>query len=72
MGGGLENHCVGHVYGAVGAMQPSTLYTRHTQWLSRPPPIQNHGAEKTICCNSTYNPPDDGHMYLKHVKLRIY
>jgi len=27
--------------------------------------------QKIICCNSTSNAPDDGHMYLKHVELRI-
>ena len=39
MGGGLENRCVGRVYGADGA--------RHhpTQRFSRPPPIQKLGAE---------------------------
>ena len=28
--------------------------------------------QKTICCNSKYNAPDDGHMRLKHVELRIH
>ena len=28
--------------------------------------------QKTICCNSTSNAPDDGRMYPKHVELRIY
>jgi len=28
--------------------------------------------QKTICCNSTSNAPDDGHMYPKHVELRIH
>ena len=27
---------------------------------------------KTICCNSTYNAPDDRRMYPKHVELRIH
>jgi len=36
MGGGLEIRCVGHVYGADGALW---------QRLSRPPPIQKLGAE---------------------------
>jgi len=48
MGGGLEGRCVGRVYGAVGAvsrMAPSAPHTRPTQRLSRPPPIQNLGAE---------------------------
>ena len=48
MGGGLESSCVGRVYGADGAMRrtaPSVPYTRPTQLLSRPPPIQKLGAE---------------------------
>jgi len=28
--------------------------------------------QKTICCNSTSNAPDDGSMYPKHVELRIH
>jgi len=56
MGGGLESRCVGRVYGSDGATQhlmllmmgvtaPSAPYTRPTQRLSRPPPIQKLGAE---------------------------
>jgi len=46
MGGGLESSCVGRVYGADGAgTAPSAPYTRPTQLLSRPPPIQKLGAE---------------------------
>jgi len=28
--------------------------------------------QKTICCNSTSNIPDDGRMCPKHVELRIH
>ena len=28
--------------------------------------------QKTICCNSTSNAPDDGRMRPKHVELRIH
>jgi len=28
--------------------------------------------QKTICCNSTSDPPDDGRMYPKHIELRIH
>ena len=28
--------------------------------------------QKTICCNSTSNAPDDGRMYPKHFELRIH
>jgi len=45
MGGGLENCCVGRVYGADGALRPPAPKTRTTQQLSRPPPIQKLGAE---------------------------
>ena len=31
-----------------------------------------YSVQKTICCNSTSNVPDDGRMYPKHVELRIY
>jgi len=49
MGGGLEHCCVGHVYGADGAVPaPSALYTRPTQQLSRPPPIYKLSAEKNM------------------------
>ena len=30
-----------------------------------------NSAQKTICCNSTSDGPDDGRMYPKHVELRI-
>jgi len=29
-----------------------------------------NSVQKTICCNSTSNAPDDGRMYPKHVELR--
>ena len=50
MGGGLESRCVGREYGADGAVRlnckaPSAPYTRPTQRLSRPPPIQKLDAE---------------------------
>jgi len=50
MGGGLDSRCVGHVYGADGAvrlgcMAPSAPYIRPMQRLSRPPPIQKLGVE---------------------------
>jgi len=45
MGGGLESRCVGRVYGVDGAVRRMATYTRPTQRLSRPPPIQKFGAE---------------------------
>ena len=50
MGGGLESRCLGRVYGVDGAI------ARH--------PSKN-SVQKTICCNSTSNAPDDGRMYPK-------
>jgi len=57
MGGVLESHCVGRVYGAVGAV------ARH--------PSRN-SVQKTKRCNSTSNAPDNGRMRLKNVELRIH
>jgi hypothetical protein len=48
MSGGLESRCVGRVYGADGRTAPSVPYTRATQRLSRPPPIQKLGAENHV------------------------
>ena len=31
-----------------------------------------NSVQKTICCNSTSNIPDDGRMYPKYVELRIH
>ena len=62
MGGGLDSRCVGYVYGADGAVR-SGCQDRH--------PSKN-SVQKTICCNSTSNAPDDGRMYPKHVELRIH
>jgi hypothetical protein len=45
MDGGLESRFVGRVYGADGRTAPFAPYTRPTQLLSRPPPIQKLGAE---------------------------
>ena len=61
MGGSLERHCVGRVYGADGADGASQDH--HPSKIS---------VQKTICCNSTSNAPDDVRMYPKHVELRIH
>jgi len=31
-----------------------------------------NSVQKTVCCNSKSNAPDDGCMYPKHVELRIH
>jgi len=58
MGGGLESRCVCRVYGADGVVQDNH-------------PSKN-SVQKTICCNSTSNAPDDGRIYPKYVELRIH
>jgi len=68
MGGGLESHYVGRVYGADGAVH-GTIRTVHNSQDHHP---STNSVQKTICCNSTSNAPDDGRMYPKHVELRIY
>jgi len=76
-GGGLESRCVGHVYGvdgaiaADGAMQRHHLHRTHNlcSGSQHHHPSKN-SVQKTICCNSTSNAPDDGRRYPKHVKLR--
>ena len=69
LGGGLESRCVGRVYGADGAAH-STIRTVHNGSQNDHP--SKNSVQKTICCNSTSNAPDDGRMYPKHVELRIY
>jgi len=64
MGGGLESSCVGRVYGADGA--------RHLRSGSQDHHPSKNSVQKTICCNSTSNAPDDGRMRPKHVELRIH
>jgi len=75
MGGGFESRCVGRVYGADGAVR---LSRHHPHRIQDPRSgSQNHhpsknSVQKTICCNSTSNAPDDGRTYPKHVELRIH
>jgi len=65
MGGGLESRCVDGAYGADGAMHD--LRSGSQDHLPSKSSVQ-----KTICCNSTSNAPDDGRMRPKHVELRIH
>ena len=72
MGGGLESRCVGCVYGADGAVR---LHPHHTPELrsgSQDHHPSKNSVQKTTCCNSTSNAPDDGRMNPKHVELRIH
>ena len=59
MGGGLERGCVGRVQHDLS----SGSQDHHPS---------NNSVQKTICCNSTSNAPDDGRMSPKHVELRIH
>ena len=71
MGGGLESRCVGRVYGTDGARQnPQRTHDLHSGSRDHHP--SKNSVQKTICCNSTSNAPDDGRMYPKHVELRIH
>jgi len=69
MGGGLVSRCVGRVYGADGAVH-GTIRTVHSGSQDHHP--SKNSVQKTICCDSTSNAPDDGRMYPKHVELRIH
>ena len=59
MGGGRESRCVGRVYGVDGSVR---LARHHLSKIS---------VQKTVCCNSTSNAPDDVRMYPKHVELSL-
>jgi len=73
MDGGLESRCVGRVYGADGAVALHHLHrTLDLRSGSQGHHPSTNSVQKTICCNSTSNAPDDERMYLKHVKLRIH
>jgi len=68
--GGLESLCVGRVYDVDGARQhPQRTHDPHRG--SQDHHRSKNSVQKTICCNSTSNAPDDGLMYPKHVELRI-
>jgi len=71
MGGGLESRCVGRVYGVYGAVHhPHRTHDPSSGSQDHHP--SKNSVQKTICCNSTSNAPDDVRMYTKHFELRIY
>ena len=47
-----------------------TVRTTYAAALDHHP--SKNSVQKTICCTSASNAPDDGHMYPKHVELRIH
>jgi len=64
-----------HVYGADGAVRLARHHPHRTHDLRSG--FQDHhpstnSVQKTICCNSTSNAPDDGRMCPKHAELRIH
>ena len=72
MGGGLESCCVGRVYGADGAARHHSHRTHDLHSSSQDHHPSKTSVQKTICCNSTSNAPDDGRMNPKHVELIIH
>ena len=75
MGGGLESRFAGRVYGADGAVQVTRHHPHRTHDLHsgcQDDHLSKNSVQKSICCNSTSNAPDDRHMYLKHVELKIH
>jgi len=72
MGGGLESRCLGRVYGADGASRNHPHRTHDLRSGSQEHYPSKNSVQKTVCSNTASNVPDDGHMYPKHVKLRIH
>jgi len=71
MGGGLESRCVFRVYGTDFARHhPDRKHDLRSGSQDHHP--SKNSAQKTVCCNSKSNAPDDGRMYPKHIELRIY
>ena len=72
MGGGLESSSVGRVCGADGAVRLTPHRTHDLRSGSQDHRPSKNLVQKTICYNSVSNAPVDGHMYPKHVELRIH
>jgi len=75
MCGGLECRCVGRVYGADGAMRAARQHPHRTHDLhigTQDHHPSKNSVQKSICCNSTSDAPDDGRMYPKYVEIIIY
>ena len=73
MGGGLDSRCGGRVCGADGAVArhyPHRTHDIRSGCQDHHPP--KNSVQKTKCCNSTSDAPDDGRIYPKHVELRIH
>ena len=72
MGGGLESRCLGRVYGADSAARHLPHRTHDLGSGCENHLQSKNSVQKTICCNSTSNAPDDVRTYPKHVELRIH
>ena len=72
MCGGLESRCLGRVYGADGAARYHPHRTHDLRSGCQDHHPSTNSVQKTVCCISTSNAPDAGHMYPKHVELRIH
>jgi hypothetical protein len=72
MSGCLESRCVGRVYSAdiVARQHPHRTHDLHSG--SQDHHSSKNSVQKTICCNSTSDAPDDVRMHPKHVELRIH
>jgi len=71
IGGGLKRRCLSRVCGADGAVHhPNRTHDLRSGSQDQHP--SKNSVQKTICCNSTSNAPDDRRMYPKHVELRIH
>ena len=79
MGGGLESCCVGRVYaadGAVARQHPHRIHDLSSGSQDHQP--SKNSVQKTICCNSKSNAPDDVRMYptllcwRRHFSATIY
>ena len=58
--------------GADGAVRHHPHRTHNPRSSSQDHHPSKNSVQKTICCNSTSNAPDEGRMYPKHVELRIH
>jgi len=63
--------CV-RVYGADGAVRHHPHRKHDLRSGSQDHHPSKNSVQKTICCNSTSNAPDDWRMYPKHVELRTH
>ena len=71
----LRAAAVRRVYGADGALRVARQQPHRTHDLrsgSQDHHPSKNSVQKPIFYNSTSNTPDDGHIYPKHVELRIY